>query len=66
MYIVLGAILPLDLEPSLIYGGERLDVQYCSVFIDNSFGVIGDGIPDDRVFIKGYDYLKVHVLPRLL
>lgn len=66
MYIALGAILPLDLEPLLIYGGERPDVQHCSVFIDNSFGVIEDSIPDNRVFIEGYDYLKVYVLPRLL
>jgi len=66
MHIALGAILPLDPEPSLMYGGERPDVQHCSVFIDNGFGAIGDSIPDDRVFIEGYDYLKVHVLPRLL
>lgn len=40
--------------------------QHCSVFMDDGFGAMGDGIPDDRVFIEGYAYLQEYVLPRLL
>lgn len=42
MHIALGAIPPPNPEPSLMYGGERPDVQHCSVFMDDGF-VITNG-----------------------
>lgn len=40
--------------------------QQCSVFMDDGFGAMGDGIPDDRVFVEGHAYLQEYVLPGLL
>lgn len=40
IHIAIGAIPPPNLELSLMNGGERPDVQHCSVFIDDSFGAI--------------------------
>lgn len=50
MHIALGAIPPPNPEPSLLYGGERPDVQHCMAYMDDGLGALGDGIPDDQVF----------------